>query len=227
MTKELFFETMINNFKDHFLKERKKEFTNQTVESCMDIYNVCKEVHPDSVIEIGTNYGASTLALSLSMKDMNKDLSNILTIDLHHTYWLRTRNVQELILKEEGLKIERVKFLSKNFNEIDPMDIVEGDKKVLIFYDIHDHDGPWSQKLLDSWIPLIKNGAFMIHDISPVPDNFEFKIDKSDRRPRSKIKYLKTNKSYAGFAECGRIINWANKNEIIIKDFNGGVYFIK
>ena len=219
---EQFFIKIISGFKEYFKKTYNQEFTNQTIDSCMAIYNLCKEETPDQVIEIGTNHGASTFALVAAMKSLEKDLSLITTIDLDHEKWKESFNIHKDLLKEYDLNLGKVKTITANFNDIDPETIIDSSKRTFIFYDMHDHTGPWSQRLLDLWVPLVKKGVFSIHDISPVHESFEWASDAVS--PRTKIQ-SSNGQYFAGFNECYRIINWANKNNTKIKIFPGGVYF--
>lgn len=218
-----YFKILITNMIKFFDSTRNKKFTNQTIETCLSLYYLCKNKNPDKVIEIGTNYGASTYALALAMKTLNKDLSCITSIDLEHGKWRDSFNIHKDLIKDYDLKVEKIKTITENFNKIEPENVVDFSKKVFIFYDMHDHEGPWSQRLLNLWIPLIKKGAVAIHDITPVNEDFEWA--QVDIPLRTKCKYL-NGQYYAGFNECERIINWANTNDIKIKNFDGGVYFI-
>jgi len=218
----LFFERMISGLREYFKDVYKQGFTNQTVASCMAIYNLCKEENPDQVVEIGTNHGASTFALAMAVKLLEKDLSLITTIDLDHEKWKESFNIHKDLLKEQDLNLGKIKTLTANFNDIDPETIIDPSKKTFVFYDMHDHTGPWSQRLLDLWVPLVKTGAFSIHDITPVQSSFEVVHDEIS--PRTKI-LCSNGQYYAGFNECFRIIKWANSHNINIRTFPGGVYF--
>jgi len=217
-----FFGEIIKNFKNYFKKNYGQKFTNQTLESCISIYNLCKNENPDSVIEIGTNHGASLFALVKALRDLGKNLSHITTIDLDHEKWKISFDIQKELIKEYQLELNKVKLITRDFNDIDPENIIDPLKKIFVFYDMHDHEGPWSQKLLDLWIPLIKKGTIAVHDISPVNKDFQF--GPNEINLRTKIQY-KNGQYYAGFNECFRIIEWVNKNDIKIKNFNGGIYF--
>lgn len=216
------FKKMVSDFKKYFNEFYSQEFTNQSVETCMGLYNLCKEENPDQVVEIGTNHGASTFALAAAMKSLGKDLSLITSIDLDHEKWKESFNIQKGLIDEYNLNLGKVKLITQDFNTVNPEDIIEPEKKVFIFYDMHDHRGPWSQKLLELWVPLVKNGVFSIHDITPV--NESFVIVQDELSPRTRIRY-KSGQYFAGFNECARIIRWANTNNINIEIFPGGVYF--
>lgn len=217
-----FFKVMIENLSRYFNDAYRQTFTNQTIDSCMGLYNLCKNENPDTVIEIGTNHGASTFALGVAMKSLGKDASLITSIDLDHKKWKKSFDIHKNLLKEYGLNLKKVKTITANFNDIDPKVIIDSSKRIFIFYDMHDHTGPWSQRLLDRWVPLVKNGTFSIHDISPTYESY--KIAHDIKSPRTKIRYM-SGQYFTGFNECFRIIKWANNNKIDIKIFPGGVYF--
>ncbi len=219
---EDYFEQMVTVFKKYFKEYYRNVFTNQSVETCTGIYNLCKKENPDQVVEMGTNHGASTLSIVKALTDLGKDLSIITSIDLDHEKWKATFNIQKELIKKYDLNLGKVKLITQDFNSVDPVEIIDPEKKVFIFYDMHDHRGPWSQRLLDLWVPLVKNGVFSIHDVTPVSESFEIVQDKIS--PRTKIQY-KSGQYFAGFNECFRIIKWANTNNINIEIFPGGVYF--
>lgn len=219
-----FFKTVITDLTVYFEKVYNQSFTNQTVDSCISIYNLCKEYNPDRVIEIGTNHGASTLALALAMNDLGKDLSNITTVDLDHEKWKESFLIHKDLINKHKLEVERIKTVTQDFNTINPEEIIDSSKSTFIFYDMHDHKGPWSQRLLDLWVPLVEKGVFAVHDITPVNEDFELEIDEAS--PRTKVQYV-SGQYFAGFNECFRIIKWANRNKIKIEIFPGGVYWLK
>lgn len=220
--KSVFFKRMIENLATYFNDTYKQAFTNQTVDSCEAIYNLCKNENPESVVEMGTNHGASTFALAMAMNDLGKDLSCITSIDLDHLKWKESFKIQDNLLNNTNLEIEKIKTITDDFNNINPEDVIDTSKKTFVFYDMHDHKGPWSQRLLDLWVPMIKTGLIAVHDIGPVDESFE--LIQDEKSPRSKIQYM-DGQYFAGFNECARIINWANKNEIKVKIFSGGIYF--
>jgi len=218
--KEVFFKMMRENLVEYFNRVYKQPFSNQTVESCMAIYNLCKDVNPDYVVEMGTNHGASTFALAMAMDDMGKDLSCITSIDLDHLKWKESFKIQSYLLNNYGLEIGKIKTITGDFNNINPEDVVDPSKKIFVFYDMHDHKGPWSQRLLDLWVPLIDSIA--VHDIYPVDESFELVQDEIS--PRTKIQYM-DGQYFAGFNECARIIKWLNMNKIKMRVFPGGIFF--
>lgn len=217
---ENFFDEAIKNLKEYFKKNYKQAFTNQTLESCMSIYNLCKKENPDSVVEVGTNHGASLFALIKALKDLGKDLSNITSVDLDHEKWRASFGIQKSLIEKYQLELDKVKIITEDFNKINPNNLINPSKKTFVFYDMHDHKGPWSQRLLDLWYPLVD--VIAIHDITPVDKDFQF--GPNEINPRTKAQY-KNGQYYAGFNECFRIIKWVNKNNIEIKNFHGGVYF--
>lgn len=216
------FDKMINEFNLFFEQEYNISFSNQTNESCKAIYDLCLKFKPEKVIEIGTNHGASTFSILLAMKKINRDSSNILSIDLDHNKWKKSFYIQRDFIQDNKLEPERVKILTSDFNSICPNDLVDG-SKFFVFYDIHDHRAPWSLKFLNSWVPLFKEAMILIHDISDVDPSFQLIYNKNS--PMSKKKYY-DGTWYAGFMECERIIDWANVNKVKLIKFNGGIYFL-
>lgn len=220
LKKETFFKIMRENLVEYFNRVYKQPFSNQIVESCMAIYDLCKNENPDCVVEMGTNHGASTFALAMAMDDMGKDLSCITSIDLDHLKWKESFKIQSCLLNNYGLEIGKIKTVTGDFNNVDPEDIVDSSKKTFVFYDMHDHNGPWFQRLLDLWVPLVDFVA--VHDIYPVDESFE--LIQDEKSPRSKIQYV-NGQYFAGFNECYRIIKWLNINKIEMGVFPGGIFF--
>lgn len=222
------FVNVIENFKEVFKTKHNKIYTNQSVEGCQDLFKICVNHPPDQIIEVGTNYGTSTIAFALAMEALGKDLSTITTIDLSHNFWRDTPEIQEEALK--GIlsqSLTNIKTVTGDFNSIDIKDLLyDWSNKILIFYDMHDHTGPWSLRLLNEWIPYIKKegkqGVCLVHDISPVSDDYKVVCD--DKSPRSKAKYF-GGQTYAGFMECKRLINWANVKKVELTPFSGGIFF--
>jgi len=213
------FEQIVQNFTKHFEDCHDKAFTTQNVRSCLDIYNACKEANPDHVVEMGTNHGASTLSICLAMNGLGKPLSNITTMDLSHVAWLEAPKIQGGIPEIAAMDLSLVKYVTGDFKNIDPLP-VKSAGKLFVFYDIHDHTFPLSQKFLDEWLPYIRDGVIAIHDISEVPSNYV--LPESDTK-RSKAVYK--DKMYAGFAECETFVNWAVANNVTLNSFHGGISF--
>ena len=218
------FEEIIANFDQYWRREYHKPYPNQTIESCLDLCRFCVTEDPDYVIEVGTNYGASTLALALAHKVMGKPLSIMTTIDLEHEFWKeRTPSIQEEVVKKYDISIGDIRTITKDFTKVDPSEVISSGKG-FIFYDMHDHQGPWSQSLLDKWYPLMSQGTIVVHDMTPVYDDFPLEDDKVC--PRSKAKHF-NGQMFAGFNECARIINWLNAKKIDLGKISGGIFFKK
>jgi len=219
------FKQLIDEFRIHFRAEYDIAYTNQTVESCQVLYNIVVQEKPNNIIEIGTNYGASTVSMALALKELNIPLSTMTTIDVSHDHWKkRTPIVLQKLIAEQELDITEIKTITGDFVSINPKEIINVNVKTLIFYDIHDHKGPWSLRLMNLWYPLIKNGVFIVHDITPVDADFVLKNNLECQQ--SKATYF-NGQTYAGFLECARLITWANENKIILTNISGGVLFYR
>ena len=218
-----FFGNAISNLENHFEADHApKRFTCQTARSMLSIYDLCMEIEPDHVVEVGTNHGGSTLAIIMALRDLHRTLGNITSIDLTHKTWMDVPQIHANIVKGMGIDFSLVKTISGDFSKIEPSRSVIPAGKTSVFYDMHDHEGPWSQILLDNWVPLIEDGFVAIHDFSKVPDGY---TPKQDDRPRSAAKYTYTSQTYSGFAEVKRVIEWANDNQVLLHDLVGGVWF--
>jgi len=214
-----FFEDVIENFSNHFKESHNKPFTTQTVDSCISIYDLCLFYEPENIVEIGTNHGASTISILKALKNLGKNNAPFTSIDLSHKAWEEVGTIQKQLV--EDLSWESVITITDDFNQVDPISVNLGEK-LFLFYDMHDHTGPWSLRLLTQWLPHMKNALIAIHDFSRVDDSYIVK--STEIQPKTKMKYL-NGQTYAGFLEVGRIIKWANTNRIKINNFNGGIYF--
>ena len=169
------------------------------------------------MIEIGTNHGASTLSICLAL---NVPLSNMTTVDLSHVAWKEAPGIQQDVEEVAAMNLSDVKFITQDFGSIHPEMVACSDERYFVFYDIHDHTAPFSEKFLNEWVPRFKNALVAIHDMSIVPNDYV--LPQSETK-RSKAVY--NSVTYAGFAECERVINWAVNNNVTINPFHGGVSF--
>lgn len=213
------FERIVENFTKHFDDNHDNKFTTQDVKSCTEIYELCKKATPDHVVEMGTNHGASTLSICLAMTELGKPLSNITTMDLSHQAWGEAAEIHKGVPEIAAMDLSQVKYITGDFKDLDPTP-VKSAGKVFVFYDIHDHTFPLSQKFLDEWLPCIRDGVIAIHDMSEVPNDY---ILPDVDTKRSKAAYK--DRTYAGFAECETFINWAVKNNVEVTSFHGGISF--
>ena len=212
------FEKIVGNFTKHFEDNHDKDFTTQNVKSCMGIYEMCLAYNPDTVIEMGTNHGASTLSICLAMTKNGKSLSAITTMDLSHKAWSEAAEIHKDVPEIAAMDLSQVKYITGDFKDLEPL---KRDGRVLVFYDIHDHTYPLSEKFLDEWLIEIKNGMILIHDMSIVADDYA--LPQVDTK-RSKAKCNNGN-TYAGFAECEVFIKFANDNGATVKSFHSGISF--
>jgi len=214
-----FLKTLINNYSVYFKKTYDQEkYPNQDENSCEFLYNACMDVNPDYIIDIGTNFGASTLSLAYALTRLGHNLETLTTIDYSHIHWETvTPVIQKNILEESGIDIKKIVSICKDFKAIDPLEIIKKDARYLIFFDIHDTlDFSFSSLFLDSWIPLVPNSFICMHDFSAVPETFQLiqGIDKSS--PRTKARHF-SGQLFSGFKECETVIDWMNINKIMIE----------
>lgn len=102
---------LVNDFIFYF--GNKRNLLTQSIESCKTIIKECIAIEPDYVVEIGTNYGLSTLSLAYGLKILGKDESALTTTDIFHNLWLNeTPEVQKGLLLNSTLKINRIGLLS-------------------------------------------------------------------------------------------------------------------
>jgi hypothetical protein len=151
------------------------------------------------------------------MNGAGVDLNKITTVDVSHQAWREAPSIQNEIPEIALMDLSRVVTITKDFQLISP-DIKE--EKIFMFYDIHDHTAPFSQMLIDRWVPKFTNALIAIHDMSIVSDSYTLPV--SDVK-RSIAKYRGV--TYSGFAECAVIVEWAIKNNVTLAPFHSGVSF--
>jgi hypothetical protein len=217
---EIFCRKLIKNYSEFFKKEYKMEtYPNQSVLSCLCLIAKCIEINPDYVIDIGTNYGASTLSLAYALKKLGKDLSCLITIDKELSYWAKTiSEVQNKLMGEYDINPCRINMITADFKDIDPLKIIKSDSKNLLFYDIHDvKDVSFFDWFIKNWVPLLKGSIIGIHDASLVPKNFQYQpAEKEDPDYPHVLAHHYSGKTVSGYSECNVIIDWLND---IKKDF--------
>jgi len=140
----------------------------QNAISCKSILKICLDVESDYVLEIGTNYGLSTLSIAYALHLLGKDLSCFTTTDIDHSHWINeTPTIQTGLILNSELDIKRIKTVQEDFIKLSPQGLVKPGK-VLVFYDIHDTVSvTYMEKFIQDWIPLFDQGCIMVHDCYP------------------------------------------------------------
>jgi len=210
-----FFQKLVENYGP--------DFTDQGVGTCLALYGLCLLTRPEYVVEVGTGYGASTIAFAQAMLRQGKSPGRITTIcrRKHARFWrVATPRIQgELI---EGLRLQDIHAIEAEFQDVDPASALPT-HDVLVFYDIHDTDQFYSRALLEKWIPRIERGFVAIHDFSPVQPGKD--VDNSRKAwLRTQATHFSGTK-YRGYGEVAPIIWWLNEHRVPVAEFEGGVWF--
>lgn len=211
---EKFFNQLIGGFSGFFSVNYDTDiYPNQTYDSIRFIYDKCMEINPDAVIDIGTNFGASTIAAAKALHDLKKNLDIMTTIDLDHDHWKnKTPIIQKHLL--DGMNISDIKTITSDFKLITPE--IDEKKKYFVFYDIHDtNEYSFVEKFLNEWVPKFNNSIIAFHDVSVVPNDFVL-LQSSEQYPMAKIEY--NDIWYAGYSECEKIVQWAKNNKISLNN---------
>jgi len=211
---EVFLEELVKNYSGYFKETYDQDrYPNQSIESCQALFEMCVDMDPDFIIDIGTNFGASTFSFAHALKTMGKPLSLLTTIDLSHGHWReRTPNIQHDLLKKENLDMRQIKTVESDFSLLDPSDFLKEGKGV-VFYDIHDNDQQtFSDKLLQNWVPRLKEALVIVHDCSLVPESYVLRTGYTNYT-MTKLQHF-SGKFFAGFGECAPIIQWLNDKKI-------------
>lgn len=207
-----FCKILINNFTEYCEKVYGYvKYPNQNQVSCQAIVDSCLEINPDFVLDIGTNFGASTLSLAYGLKKLGKGMSELTTIDYNHAHWIKeTPLIQKNLLIEHGINIDDIHAVCSDFQKLDPQNFVK-QGKALIFYDIHDTiNHSFMSDFVDKWIPILMCGRVMAHDFSLVKKGYVLSPATDPNYPRIMIEHF-SGDVFAGFKECETLIQWTNK----------------
>ena len=160
-----FCERLVGEFKSYFRRIYSPQLLAQSVASCTAIVNACRDIKPDYVLDIGTNYGLSTLSLAYALKSMGKDLSVLTTTDIDHSHWLNeTPEIQKGLLLDSEIRIGEIRAVCDDFMNLNPQDMVRKGN-VLVFYDIHDSPSvSMMERFIADWMPRFDGGRVMVHD---------------------------------------------------------------
>ena len=218
--KKSFCEVLVDNFTEYCGKTYGYEkYPNQDHVSCQSIVDACLETKPDYVLDIGTNFGASTLSLAFGLKSLGKSLSSLTVIDYSLKHWREeTQLVQKQLMAEHGINANAIREVCADFQTLNPKDFVM-DGKALVFYDIHDTlKHSFMTDFIDRWIPLFSSGSrIMVHDFSAVPDDFVSPYKPDPKNPRSRLKHF-SGVTFEGFMEVEILVRWLNK---MVKQVHG------
>ena len=133
-----FCDRLMAGFVDHFQARGAMRSLTQSMGSCKAIIKRCIDAEPDYVLEMGTNYGLSTLSLAYAMTVLGLPVSCITTTDIDHSLWTgKTPDIQRALLESAGIDPSEIRTLTRDFQLVDPSEMVSVGK-ALVFYDIHD-----------------------------------------------------------------------------------------
>jgi len=189
-----------------------EKYPNQDHVSCQSIVDACLEVKPDYALDIGTNFGASTLSLAFGLKSLGRDLSVLTAIDYSLKHWqTETKVVQKELLEKNKINVGAIREVCADFQTLDPKDFIK-DGKALVFYDIHDTlKHSFMTDFIERWLPLFSSGSrIMVHDFSAVPDDFVSPYKPDLKNPRSRAKHF-NGTMFEGFMEVEVLIKNLNK----------------
>lgn len=189
-----------------------EKYPNQDHVSCQSIVDACLEVKPDYVLDIGTNFGASTLSLAFGLKSLGRDLSVLTAIDYSLKHWqTETKVVQKELLEENGINVGAIREVCADFQTLNPKDFIKTGK-ALVFYDIHDTlKHSFMTDFIERWLPLFSSGSrIMVHDFSAVPKDFVSSYKPDPQNPRSMGEHF-SGQTFEGFMEVEVLVGWLNK----------------
>jgi len=183
------------------------------------LFSLCCLADPEAVLDIGTGVGRSGMALVLALHAMGKKLSCMTTFDLRGGNWMaRVPRFHAKLLADYGIDITQTNCVKADFKRLDAFKYVPTDKRVFLFYDIHDHHGgkvkqpeASSPHLLKKWLPRINEGIVAVHDMSNISLGYEMTAAHIKTHVSySTAVHKLSQQQYKGFGECAHIIEWLN-----------------
>lgn len=202
---------LLFDFELYFRERHLSKALTQSRSSCREIIHTCLDVDPDYIIELGTNYGLSTLSLAYAQTLLGKSSSTITTIDIKHDLWLtKTPGIQKGLILNARLKPGDIRTITSDFLDVIPGGVVRAGK-VLVFYDIHDTvKDSYADRFLRDWVPLLVKGSVLVHDFyAPHIANW---LNRDDPiYPVSTAQHY-SGVSFEGYPECKKIVDWLNSN---------------
>jgi hypothetical protein len=207
-----FCDRLIMDMTSHLRQRSRMDLLCQSRASCKAIVKSCIDIEPDYVLELGTNYGLSTLSLAYALTILGKCLSALTTIDIDHGHWLNeTPDIQRGLLLNAGIDLKNIRVVSGDFNLLNPQWLLK-EGKVLVFYDIHDTGSvSYMKKFIEEWIPLFDHGYVMVHDCYPLGRAYWIDRNNPDL-PVSSAKHF-SGLSLEGYGECKVLIDWLNEQK--------------
>jgi hypothetical protein len=215
-----FCDRLIGNATNYFRKKNSLKLLTQSKASCKAIIKSCIDAEPDCVLEIGTNYGLSTLSLAYALKVLGKPMYEITTVDVDHSHWIKeTPEIQKGLLLNAGIAMPDVKTITGDFSKLDPKSCARP-RKMFAFYDIHDTvSQSYMAIFLRDWLPRIESGIVMVHDFCL--EGSDYWLDRDNPvYPTSRAVHA-SGRAYEGYAECKVLIDYLNSFGIDVEDYPG------
>jgi hypothetical protein len=215
-----FCDRLMGGFSAYFEQRQALRLITQSKASCKAIVKTCLHIEPDYVLEIGTNYGLSTLSLAYALKLLGKDLSALTTTDIELGHWLNeTPGIQRALLLNAEIDLSHIQAVRGDFILMPPQRMVRPGK-VLVFYDIHDTATvSYMEKFIAEWIPLFDHGYVMVHDCY-LPKT-AYWIDRNNPDlPVSSATHF-SGLSLEGYKECKVLVDWLNAGHRAIRALPG------
>lgn len=191
------------------------------------IVDLCMGIDADVAINIGTWRGASALALASAMKLMCKPVSRVLTIDIDHGKWLKSRREVEQSFHKLGVEVMDIESVELDFKKVSPIMLVNPDPTLrserfsyMIFYDIHDFtDGtgiPSSPAFVENWVSEINHAIIAVHDVTPCEAGY--KVPDACGKPTSFSKAQHwQGQWFRGNGETEVFVDYLNEHKIPVK----------
>ena len=190
-----------------------REIQTNYVRAIMDL---CERAEPTYIIDIGTNLGASCLAMASGMAIQGKSMEAITTIDIHHGLWMRTQRRWDSWFMNFGVDTRAITALEVDFKALKAEDVIPESGRGMIFWDIHDLEDstgkPNSPIFISQWLQRI-TGIVAVHDIIPCEEDWEWPDHWKAPPSFSKIQSI-DGQWYRGFGEAETFIEYLNGHNV-------------
>lgn len=180
------------------------------------LMDLCDKADPVKVVDIGTNYGVSCLALASALRTQHKSMNDIATIDIHRGMWLQTRDKMADRFDKMGVFMTRINAIEKDFKQVPAAEMIDRGH-MMIFFDIHDHEDKSgvanSLVFIRDWLPMINNAIVAVHDITPCEEDWERPAEWGIPPSFAKVQSI-NGQWFRGFGETKAFIEYLDDHNV-------------
>jgi cephalosporin hydroxylase len=117
---------------------------------------------PDLILELGRGYGNSTCVFTLAANELG---CRVVSLGIEGKLIWEKKTTRDLTKRFGGAWLERLDALQADITETDYRPILEGAKRVFVYWDAHDdEDNDVSGTVINTLIPLLPPGSMVVVD---------------------------------------------------------------